>query len=206
MLTVEGKPRPTGDVATSVRRPLPLHGAAVLATLFDTESSLDEFRQRLTALLDRPARVTRPVRAFHMLVQGVLLFVLFFVSIIVDRATANFHPAWVAAVGAWPLVGLSLLWAFLLRGGPSFPMAGVALVRSEGRRAARWQAAWRSALVWAQGLGPFLVLAAVTGRWQPKQGGDLWYLAALTLWAVLTAWLPRRTLHDRLAGTYLVPE
>jgi hypothetical protein len=207
VLTLEGKPRAADDVAAYVRRPLPPHASAALAALFGPKASLSEFRRRLEAVLTRPARVTRAVRAFHLLVQGVLLFVLFFVSIIVDRATADVRPGWVAAVGAWPIVGLSLLWAFLLRGGPSFPMAGVALVRSDGRRAARWQAAWRSALVWAQGLGPFLVLAAITGWWQSKRGGDLfWYLAALALWAVFTAWLPRRTLHDRLAGTYLVPE
>jgi hypothetical protein len=206
VLTLEGKSRSAADVAASVRRPLPLHAAAALATLFGTEPSLDGFRRRLTAVLTRPARVTRPVRAFHLLAQGVLLFVLFFVSIIVDRATANFRPGWMEAADAWPLVGLSVAWAFLLRGGPSFPMAGVALVRSDGRRAARWQAAWRSALVWAQGLVPFLVLKAM--RWpqsMPEKEGQL-YLAALALWAVLTAWLPRRTPHDRLAGTYLVPE
>ena len=39
-------------------------------------------------------------------------------------------------VAAWP--ALWVVWAFLLRGGLSFQVMGLSLVRGDGRRAARW--------------------------------------------------------------------
>jgi eukaryotic-like serine/threonine-protein kinase len=209
VLTLEGKSRSAGDVAAPVRRPLPLCAAATLAYLFGAEplaGSVVEFQQRLTAVRDRPARVTRPARALHLLVQGVLLFVLLFVLLILPRGSGSFFTVWFGSALPLVVLGMSLGWAILLRSGPSFPMAGVALVRSDGRRAARWQAGWRSALVWAQGVVPLIVLSVT--RWQATVPGEELQLfpLALTLWAILTAWLPRRTLHDRLAGTHIVPE
>jgi hypothetical protein len=217
VVTLEGKPRPTGGETAPVRRPLPLHAAAVLAELFGTPSttaSLDGFRRRLTAVLDRPARVTRVARALHLLVQGVLLLV----ALGVDVVTENLlHLHWVGPpLAPLVLIGVSLAWAFLLRGGPSFPMAGLALVRADGRRAARWQAAWRSVLVWAQWVVPVTTFTFLHwwhgGRLANQspiqfQGDEAQqFLAAFALWIILAVWLPRRPLHDRLAGTYLVPE
>jgi uncharacterized RDD family membrane protein YckC len=96
-------------------------------------------------------------------------------------------------------------------------MAGLALIRRDGRRAARWQAALRSALVWAQWLVPATAFTA-TSWWlagKPSDHSPLGFqreadlqcaVIALILWALVTVLLPRRTLHDRIAGTYVVPE
>ncbi len=46
----------------------------------------------------------------------------------------------------WP--ALWVLWAFLARGGLSFRIMGISLVRSNGRPALRIQCAWRALLVW----------------------------------------------------------
>src|SRR5207245_2411913 len=40
------------------------------------------------------------------------------------------------------------LWAFLLRGGFTYRLAGIALLRSNGRKALRIQCAWRALVVW----------------------------------------------------------
>src|SRR5262249_44163363 len=139
-------------------------------------------------------------RALHLLVQAVLLFVLFFVQLILNSMIGMKGSSWDGLL----LIGFSVVWALVLRGGPSFAMAGVALVRSNGRRAARWQAAWRWVLVWVQGLVPLGAMAVATNQGMH----DTWqvFLVVLALWAVVVVWLPRRALHDRLAGTYLVPE
>jgi uncharacterized RDD family membrane protein YckC len=121
-------------------------------------------------------------------------------------------------VVTWPL--LWILWAFLLRGGLSFRILGMSLVRRDGRKAARWQCAWRAFVVWA----PVTVLLGASAqleilywwghRGEPVRDADLltlstalWWLAVglLALYAILAVWRPQRSLHDRLAGTYLVP-
>jgi hypothetical protein len=96
-------------------------------------------------------------------------------------------------------------------------MAGLALVRADGRRAGRWQAAWRSALVWAQWAVPFTAFSVLrwwqAGRPAGKSPLDFQQepdtqtcLALFFLWTVLTVLVLPRTPHDRLAGTYVVPE
>jgi hypothetical protein len=217
-LTLEGKSRPPPAAAEPIRRPLPLHAPAALAGLFGAdppEGTVADCQRRLAAVADRPARVTRAARALQLVVQGMLLLAGFMAVLIVGSLL---HVRWISLpLAPLVLIGASLAWAFLLRGGPSFPMAGLALVRSDGRRAARWQAALRSALVWAQWLIPSTAYTVTSwwlaGRPAGKSPLDFqrendmqWCLIALIVWALLTAWLPRRTLHDRLAGTYIVPE
>jgi hypothetical protein len=120
-------------------------------------------------------------------------------------------------VAFWPIVWV--LWAFVVRGGLSFRLLGLSLVRGDGRPAARWQCAWRALLVWTP------VTALLIGTvwleqqyWVSRVAGTPWngllWLAQLTggsAWVLLLAyiglalWHPARGPHDRLAGTYLVP-
>ena len=120
-------------------------------------------------------------------------------------------------MGFWPAVWV--VWAFVFRGGLSYRMMGLALVRGDGRPALRVQCAWRALLVWAPVTG--LALASVwldAAYWSawPGDGARPWMLAAasaawwaalalLPLYAATAVWLPRRSLHDWLAGTHLVP-
>jgi hypothetical protein len=117
----------------------------------------------------------------------------------------------------WP--ALWVLWAFALRGGLSFRILGLALVRRDGRPAPRWRCAGRALLVWAP-----VALLLVGSIWLDYRYWSSWHagspsvwllrLAVLPWWAVwpllagyvaLALWHPARALHDRLAGTYLVP-
>jgi hypothetical protein len=114
-----------------------------------------------------------------------------------------------------------VVWAFLARGGLSWRLAGIALVRRDGRRAARWQCAWRAFLVWV----PVTRLLIGSAWWElefyaewlvrPTDAAGMSLglshlcqalaLLLLPVYVALALWQPTRTLHDRLAGTYLVP-
>jgi hypothetical protein len=129
----------------------------------------------------------------------------------------TFH-VWVIVLLVWPAVWV--VWAFLWRGGISLHLLGLSLVRSSGRPAWRLQCAWRALLVWL----PVTALMACSlwldvaywAAWVP--GDSRWWLpwlsslacwsalALLPLYVLLAVWSPERSLHDRLAGTYLVPK
>ena len=124
---------------------------------------------------------------------------------------------WLATLVAWP--ALWIAWAFLTRGGFSYRLAGIALVRGNGRPASRFQCAWRALLVWAPVTG-LLALSfwlevrywdawelGNAQRWLLSLASASWYAALLLLaaYVVLALWRPARTLHDRLSGIYLVP-
>jgi hypothetical protein len=117
----------------------------------------------------------------------------------------------------WPI--LWVIWAFLCRGGLSYGIVNIDLVRSDGRPALRFQCAWRALLVWAPVTG-LLVLSAwlqasfwadwLAGHgalWLHSVSTALWYgaLVLLLIYVALAIARPSRSLHDRLAGTYLVP-
>jgi uncharacterized RDD family membrane protein YckC len=124
---------------------------------------------------------------------------------------------WLATLIAWP--ALWVIWAFLARGGISYRLAGIALVRGDGRPASRLQCGWRALLVWTP-LTALLVLSLwleehYWSLWQPDASptwllslaSAVWYAALLLLagYVLLALWRPARTLHDRLSGVYLVP-
>jgi uncharacterized RDD family membrane protein YckC len=104
---------------------------------------------------------------------------------------------------------LCVLWSFAVRGGLTYRLMGIELLRSNGRRAWRVQCAWRTFLFWL----PVTVLLGVSLWWEgrhPEMAAlSFWLwgsaLAILLGYMLLALWFPTRSLHDRLAGTYLVP-
>jgi serine/threonine protein kinase len=115
-------------------------------------------------------------------------------------------PFWII-LAAVPLIWIAA--AAVMRGGFSMLLTGIAVVRSDGRRATRRQCAFRAALVW---LPVTLLLAASMWvqiahyRW-PYLGAGLWFAAAMLLpvYFVLALKFPTRPPQDRLAGTHLMP-
>jgi uncharacterized RDD family membrane protein YckC len=111
---------------------------------------------------------------------------------------------------------LAVIWAFAWRGGLSYRLAGIDLVRGDGRPAARWQCAWRTLLFWLPVVGLFILSSyAEVSYWSRPEQTSLTWLAWLSWWAaiftmasaaLLALWLPMRSPFDRLAGTYLVPK
>jgi len=113
------------------------------------------------------------------------------------------------AVFAAAILAVWSAWAFAVRGGVSLSLAGLALVRNDGRRAARWQCALRPLLVWTPVMA-LLCACVVVKCWGPRwivAHNLLWWAAAvLTVGAVVTALLrPDRGPHDRLVGVQVVP-
>jgi hypothetical protein len=111
-------------------------------------------------------------------------------------------------ISVWPL--LWVLWAFVFRGGFALSLTGLALVSANGRKAARWQCAWRVLLAWA----PVTLLLALSVWLNAHYGGLLvlyWFIwfsavAVLLSYVALAVIFPTRSLHDWLAGTHLVPK
>lgn len=99
--------------------------------------------------------------------------------------------------------------AAVLRGGASMMLAGMAIVRADGRPARRWQCALRSAVVWLPLSALLCGCAAaqiyVPGR--PYLAAALWLVAVVLLpvYGVIALRDPSRPPQDRIAGTYLVP-
>jgi hypothetical protein len=108
-----------------------------------------------------------------------------------------------------PFLLVLVIWAFIFRGGITLSMTGLTLVRHDGQRASRSLCAFRAFLVWAPVwflLFLTLVLHAVIFESEIAvlAWGSAWlYLVACI---ALALWFPNRSLHDRLAGTYLVPK
>jgi hypothetical protein len=120
------------------------------------------------------------------------------------------------------VVVLWSMWSGLTRGGVMLWAAGIRLVQADGRRAARWRCAWR-ALLSCLPVALLLGLSLSVEGWRLMHSlTDIstttlsmtgwvcwlaWWLGLATLlvqiWLVLRS--PNRALHDRLAGTYLVP-
>jgi len=120
---------------------------------------------------------------------------------------------------------------FAFRGGPVFWLTRIDVLRSDGRRASRWQCGWRSLLAWA----PIIVFYGLLGMLAAKMGvtllgGDGAVPAGqlsddpTTLWpflggvcvgellgllffigAVYAVARPQRGLQDLLSGTWLAP-
>jgi hypothetical protein len=102
-----------------------------------------------------------------------------------------------------------VVFAAALRGGVSMMLAGVAIVRADGRPALRRQCAARAALVWLPVLG-LLFAATLLQISAPRQAflaAVLWLVAAALLptYAVIALRYPTRPPQDRIVGTCLVP-
>jgi hypothetical protein len=127
-----------------------------------------------------------------------------FRSVDLDLVPAVRRDWWAAclAILAWPALWVGT--AFLLRGGASYIVTGIRVVRVIGGPATRRRCALRSLLTWAPvGL---ILCAAVVVR---TAGLDavLWW-AALGLFPLYVAAAlldPERGPHDRLLRTWLVP-
>ncbi len=116
--------------------------------------------------------------------------------------------AMLMAVGSISLVWM--LWPLLIGAGLSYRIAGISLVRRDGRPANRLQCAWRAILIWA----PVTALLAASIILQAASPDLVWFatslawgaLLLLIVYTLLALWFPTRSLHDVLAGTWLVPK
>jgi eukaryotic-like serine/threonine-protein kinase len=221
-----------GGSLRQTRAPVPLHAADFLARLAQAPpafASVARVRSELAQMQVRPVMVSRVQRAVHLVVQGAVLVLGILVAIVIGSYFFDIRRDRTLGVVSYVLfTSVSVILAAILRGGPSFGIVGIALVRSGGRRAAWWQAMARSLLVWAQMWTPTLgglwlgdcINNAVPGarlqydamRVHEAPGGvmqspgHLIALLCVLSYGAVVVWWPRRPWHDRVVGTHLVPE
>jgi hypothetical protein len=137
----------------------------------------------------------------------------------VDQRPGEAQGMFITAAGMlvlWPVVWV--VWAFGWRGGLSYRLTSIAVVRADGRPASRLQCAVRTFLTWLPITALFVLsVGAESAFWQdPVQPGAevlpwvcwcSWWagIVLLLLYVVHAFRSPGRCWNDRLAGTYLVP-
>jgi serine/threonine protein kinase len=221
VLTLEGKPREVQAETEPVRAPIPLHARSILDRLFgigDPYPGVEQFGAELEATRLLPTEVTRAQRMAHLIFMTTLLYVglmtdvllgiliitlyiliarsVFYVEISGCQAYIMTIWAIIISVLVSPLVWI--IWAFIFRGGFSFRFMNLAVVDAQGRRASRLRCAWRAFLFWAPVCGAITLFVVLGIGWLSLMMPLIYLLVAIRT--------PRRSLHDYLAGTYLVPK
>ncbi len=171
--------------------------------------SLAALRADLAAAAERPTEVGAPRRMAQIGIQAILLFpgLVAILALSCPKLRPGVFPWDLQVVLAVPLIWTA--WAILTRGGLSYPLTGLSLVRGDGRFASRLACGLRTGLVWA----PPLALFAGSRYLQHRSpdavmlAWSLWIVGVLLLvgYAPLALWLPDRGPHDRLSGTVVVP-
>ena len=195
-----------------IRAPVPERGRFILerlAGLRTPYSSLGDIKEDLRAAAASPTEVGTSLRGLQLAVQGFFLtpglFLMYFLSSFQIRPRA--FPWDVELVIAIPLIWI--LWAILVHGGLSFALAGISIVQSEGNPASGLRCGLRAAMVWIP-LTSILVASRYLQETSPESiavASWLWNfgLALLPTYLGLGLLMPARGLHDRIAGTVLVP-
>src|SRR5262249_24121609 len=113
----------------------------------------------------------------------------------------------VARTVLWPFPASLVAWAFLVRGGLSYSLMGIRILRRSGRKAWRLQCAWRALLVWAPVTALLVLSVQVNDTERFRLASAAWWLALAALAGYLVSAMryPARGPHDVLAGTYLEP-
>ena len=220
-LGLEGGRRRGSGPPSAIYAPVPEHAARVLDRLIERPRRGDSSYVDVATLAadletdrEKPTEVDVARRAAHLapavLVLAPWLAGMFYIA---SRPRMRFlNDAWDLLIFA-PL--LWVIWAFITRGGLLLRLAGIALIRSDSRPAEGWRCAWRALVVWT----PLVALLSLS-CWSRVAvlnstskglailpavllGVSVAYLVACPVLALV---FPARSLHDRLAGTSLVPK
>ncbi|MCE9518572.1 MAG: protein kinase [Verrucomicrobia bacterium] len=185
------------------RRPLPLPVRGFLEHLPKHEDP-GMLARELEFLATVPVAVSRARRLGIIIAVAAGPFLLGLVLFGMKAKSLPVSLFWmlVALIG---FVALPAMIAAALSGdGLIMRAAGVSVVDREGCPAGRARASRRSLIAWLPTLASPVLYAALD-VWLGPDFAGIGTLAALALLAVISALLPDRTLHDRLAGTWLVP-
>jgi hypothetical protein len=228
VIGLEGTARPIAATGDRVRAPVPVHAEELLGRLFGNRqpyTTVAQLREDLELVRERPAEVSRMRRAVHLAAMLVFLHLPFFgPTMLVTVGVIFLQKVWehyeshteyapFMSIGfgiVCAIFGFWVVWSFLTRGGYLFWRGGIVLRRADGRKATRLQCGLRALLVW----GPVFVLyflAFALAQAVPQLPWlcfAVWGLGTvlLPLYAALAIALPQRSLHDRIAGTCLMPE
>ena len=197
-----------GVEATSV----PLHARAVLQNLKDGKfEKLSFLTGTLRGLLEKPAEVSRSIRAGSIFMLPLYIWILVFVGYYQgDRGPQwNQSLAGIVMMTAFAVLGIIALLQlveFPFGSTASHSIFRLAVVTAQGRPAGLSHLLRRWALVWLPLLVPMSLAALLVKRGELTAAFSL-SLASLLVWigaAVHAVIHPNRGLHDRLAGTWVV--
>ena len=188
---------------------LPLHARGVLQNVAAGKfEKLSFLAGTLRGLLDRPAEVSRGIRAGSIFMLPLYVWIAVFVGRYHDKPW-NDYLGEIVIIS--PLVVLGIFALLQLLGSTfhstiSHSIFRLAVVDAEGQRADRVTLLRRWAIVWLPLLVPMFLAALLVNRAEPT-AGFIWSPALLILWIGAAAYAvihPNRGLHDRLAGTWVV--
>jgi len=187
---------------------LPLHARGVLQNLTDGKfEKLSFLTGILRGLLDKPAEVSKGIRAESLFMLPLYVWIVVFVGRYHDKQW-NDYLGGIVIIS--PLVVLGAIALIQLLGLPfhstvSHSIFRLAVVNVKGEPANRVTLLRRWAIVWLPLFFPMLFVALLIKR---AEGiAFIWALVLLLLWisaAVYAVIHPNRGLHDRLAGTWVV--
>jgi eukaryotic-like serine/threonine-protein kinase len=191
---------------------LPLHARGVLRNLeAGTFEKLSFLTGILRGLLDRPAEVSKGVRAGSIFMLPLYLWVTVYIGYFHGGGDQQWDDSlggriMIPALVVLGAIALIQLLEFPFHSTASHAIFRLAVVSAKGQRADRAQLYIRWAIVWLPLFVPMLLVALLIKRADPT-AAFISALAILVLWigaAVYAVIHPNRGLHDCLAGTWVV--
>ena len=206
---VAGQQRFLGAVAACVESTgLPLHARPVLQNLENGKfEKLSFLTGTLRGLLDRPAEVSRGIRAGSVFMLPLYVWIAFFVGRYHDKPWID-SLGEIVIISALVVLGalaLIQLLALPFRSTASHTIFRLAVINAHGEPAARSRLLVRWAFVWLPLFLPMSLVALLTQRAEGIAFTSA--VVVLLLWvsaAVYAVVHPHRGLHDRFAGTWVV--
>ncbi len=191
---------------------LPLHARGVLQNLADSKfEKLSFLAGTLRGLLDKPAEVSRGIRAGSIFMMPFYLWTVAFVGFFQGEMVQRWKGSpgglviitimvVLAAIALFQLLGLAF------RSTIGHSIFRLAVVNTKGEAANRVTLLRRWAIVWLPLFFPMLFVALLINRGE-HTAAFICAIVLLLLWfsaAVYAVFHPNRGLHDRLAGTWVV--
>jgi hypothetical protein len=206
---VTGQQRFLSAIAACVEATsLPLHARGVLQNIKERKfEKLSFLAGTLRGLLDKPAEVSRPIRAGSIFMLALYVWIAVFVGYYHDKQWGS--VGWMVLTTTWLVLGTIALLQLVelqFRSTASHDIFRLAVVNAQGKRAGRMTLLRRWAIVWVPLFVPTLILAWLIKKAEPA-AALIGALTILGLWmcgAVYAVIHPHRGLHDRLAGTWVV--
>jgi hypothetical protein len=190
---------------------LPLHARGVLQNLKEGKfEKLSFLTGILRGLLDKPAEVSKGIRAGSIFMLGLYVWIAVFVGYYQAERVQQWNDSlgWLVMITIIVVLGAIALIQFIelpFRTTASQSIFRLAVVNTKGKPANRVTLLRRWVIIWLPLFVPMLFVALLSKR---AEGiAFICALVLLLLWisaAVYAVIVPNRGLHDRLAGTWVV--
>jgi hypothetical protein len=226
ILLLEGRHRPVGNPPQAIRAGVPIHVRVMLDRLIGVKDPyesippiLDELHRTRDGMTELPLALRLvhlglfvPETLMKVGITVAIVRVVFYLLSVVNPALRESPTILVAE--SWVFAGALLvvwpIWAAMTRGGFGLHFLGMVPVRADGQLASGWRLAWRDVCL----MIPMALLGVASFALEQQGIGGAWLryarVAAICLVPILYGlhglFFPGRLLHDRMAGTQLVPQ